>query len=236
VADRNPASAAGTAVIPARCAIYTRKSTEEGLDQDFNSLDAQREAAEAYIRSQKHQGWTLVPERYDDGGYSGGTLERPALQRLLADIDAGRVNCVVVYKVGRPRLGGLMTIEYTIPMRSSPDGDLAGEGSPRQVAPARIARMLALAHRFEGLVRSGVVRDYAELARIGHVTRARMTQIMNLLNLAADIQEYLLWLPAGEAIPERDLRQIAAEVRWDRQRILFRQQKEKPPRKTRRLA
>ena len=84
-----------------RCAIYTRKSTEEGLDQDFNSLDAQREAAEAYIRSQKHQGWRLVPARYDDGGFSGGTLERPALQRLLEDIDSGCVNCVVVYKVDR---------------------------------------------------------------------------------------------------------------------------------------
>jgi site-specific DNA recombinase len=88
-------------VVPARCAIYTRKSTEEGLDQEFNSLDAQRESAEAYIRSQKHQGWILHPERYDDGGFSGGTLDRPALQRLLADIDAGRVNCVVVYKVDR---------------------------------------------------------------------------------------------------------------------------------------
>jgi len=88
-------------VVPARCAIYTRKSTEEGLDQGFNSLDAQRESAEAYIRSQKHQGWTLLAERYDAGGFSGGTLERPALQRLLSDIDAGRVNCVVVYKVDR---------------------------------------------------------------------------------------------------------------------------------------
>jgi site-specific DNA recombinase len=89
VANGNPASDAGTAVIPARGAIYTRKSTEEGLDQDFSSLDAQREAAEAYIRSQKHQGWRLLAERYDDGGFSGGTLDRPALQRLLADIDAG---------------------------------------------------------------------------------------------------------------------------------------------------
>src|SRR5690242_17882267 len=84
-----------------RCAIYTRKSTEEGLGQNFNSLDAQREAGEAYIRSQKHQGWTLVPDRYDDGGCSGGNLDRPALQRLLLDIDAGRVDCVVVYKVDR---------------------------------------------------------------------------------------------------------------------------------------
>src|SRR5712692_8090290 len=69
--------------VPVRCAIYTRKSTEEGLDQDFNSLDAQREAAEAYIRSQAHAGWTCLPERYDDGGYTGSNLDRPALQRLL---------------------------------------------------------------------------------------------------------------------------------------------------------
>jgi site-specific DNA recombinase len=84
-----------------RCAIYTRKSTEEGLEQEFNTLDAQREAAEAYITSQKEAGWKLFPDRYDDGGFSGGTLERPALQRLLADIDARRVDCVVVYKVDR---------------------------------------------------------------------------------------------------------------------------------------
>ena len=86
---------------PVRCAIYTRKSTEEGLDQDFNSLDAQREAAEAYIKSQKHLGWTLVSNRYDDGGFSGGTLERPALQRLIEDVESRRVDCVVVYKVDR---------------------------------------------------------------------------------------------------------------------------------------
>jgi DNA invertase Pin-like site-specific DNA recombinase len=84
-----------------RCAIYTRKSTEEGLDQEFNSLQAQREAAEAYIQSQKHLGWVLVKTDYDDGGFSGGNLERPALQRLLDDIDAYRVDCVVVYKVDR---------------------------------------------------------------------------------------------------------------------------------------
>src|SRR5438876_8496701 len=84
-----------------RCAIYTRKSTEEGLDQEFNSLDAQRESAEAFIRSQKGAGWKLVPARYDDGGFSGGNLDRPGLQRLLGDIDARRVDCVVVYKVDR---------------------------------------------------------------------------------------------------------------------------------------
>ena len=84
-----------------RCAVYTRKSTEEGLDQEFNSLDAQREACEAYVASQKPEGWVLVPDRYDDGGFSGGTLKRPALKRLLVDIEAGRVDVVVVYKIDR---------------------------------------------------------------------------------------------------------------------------------------
>src|SRR5262249_46256909 len=95
------AQAAPTA--PVRCAIYTRKSTEEGLDQDFNSLDAQREAAEAYIHSQAHAGWTALPTRYDDGGYSGSNLERPALQRLVADIRAGKIDCVLAPRVGRLR-------------------------------------------------------------------------------------------------------------------------------------
>src|SRR5205809_3638228 len=84
-----------------RCAIYTRKSSEEGLEQAFNSLDAQREACTAFILSQKHEGWTVLPAQYDDGGYSGGTMERPALKRLLADIEAGQVDVVVVYKVDR---------------------------------------------------------------------------------------------------------------------------------------
>jgi DNA invertase Pin-like site-specific DNA recombinase len=84
-----------------RCAVYTRKSTEEGLDQEFNSLDAQREACEAYVASQRAEGWLLVPDRYDDGGFSGATLERPALQRLMADIETGRVDIVVVYKIDR---------------------------------------------------------------------------------------------------------------------------------------
>jgi DNA invertase Pin-like site-specific DNA recombinase len=84
-----------------RCAVYTRKSSEEGLEQEFNSLDAQREACEAYIASQKPEGWLLVPDRYDDGGISGATLERPALKRLLTDIEDHRVDVVVVYKIDR---------------------------------------------------------------------------------------------------------------------------------------
>jgi len=84
-----------------RCAIYTRKSTEEGLEQDFNSLDAQRDSAESYIASQKSQGWQCLSDHYDDGGFTGGNMERPALCRLLADIDTGKIDCVVVYKVDR---------------------------------------------------------------------------------------------------------------------------------------
>src|SRR5450759_3457691 len=84
-----------------RCAIYTRKSTEEGLEQEFNSLDAQRESAEAFIKSQAGEGWTCVAERYDDGGFTGGNMDRPALQRLMADVEAGRIDCLVVYKVDR---------------------------------------------------------------------------------------------------------------------------------------
>ncbi len=83
------------------CAIYTRKSSEEGLEQEFNSLHAQREACEAYIKSQKHEGWKILPEHYDDGGFSGGNIERPGLKRLLDDIAAKRVDIVVVYKVDR---------------------------------------------------------------------------------------------------------------------------------------
>ena len=84
-----------------RCAIYTRKSTDEGLDQEFNSLDAQRESGEAFIASQRGAGWVCLSEHYDDGGFTGGNMDRPALKRLLVDIDAGKIDCVVVYKVDR---------------------------------------------------------------------------------------------------------------------------------------
>jgi site-specific DNA recombinase len=84
-----------------RCAIYTRVSTDQGLEQDFNSLDAQREASEAYIKSQAHEGWRLIRDHYSDGGYSGGSMDRPALQKLLADVEARRIDVIVVYKVDR---------------------------------------------------------------------------------------------------------------------------------------
>jgi DNA invertase Pin-like site-specific DNA recombinase len=97
-------TATGTSALKSatvRCAVYTRKSSEEGLEQSFNSLDAQREACEAYVASQKSEGWVVLPQMYDDGGISGGTMDRPALQRLLCDIEAGLIGTVVVYKVGR---------------------------------------------------------------------------------------------------------------------------------------
>ena len=86
---------------PKRCAVYTRKSHEDGLEQDFNSLDAQRDAAVNYIASQKSNGWQLINESYDDGGFSGGNTNRPALQRLLQDVRSGKVDIVVVYKIDR---------------------------------------------------------------------------------------------------------------------------------------
>ena len=84
-----------------RCAVYTRKSSEEGLEQSFNSLDAQREACGAFIASQRHEGWRALSARYDDGGYSGGNLERPALKQLLQDVEANKIDTIVVYKVDR---------------------------------------------------------------------------------------------------------------------------------------
>src|SRR6476646_8509650 len=97
----SPKNGTANGVKAIRCGIYTRKSTEEGLDQEFNSLHAQREAGEAYIASQKEAGWKALPDHYDDGGFSGGNLDRPALQRLLADIEARRIDCIIVYKVDR---------------------------------------------------------------------------------------------------------------------------------------
>ena len=86
-------------LIQKRCAIYTRKSVDEGLEQEFNSLDAQRSLCESYIKSQKHNGWTIIQKHYDDGGFSGGNMNRPGLQMLFADIKSGQIDIVVTYKI-----------------------------------------------------------------------------------------------------------------------------------------
>lgn len=101
--DRRGKESVSSLAAPAgvRCGIYTRKSTDEGLDQSFNTLDAQREAAESFISSQRQEGWSALPQKYDDGGYTGANMDRPALKRLPSDVESGAVNCVVVYKVDR---------------------------------------------------------------------------------------------------------------------------------------
>ena|SRR5690242_20364939 len=129
-----------------RCAIYTRKSTDEGLEQAFNSLDAQREACAAFIQSQRHEGWLLVPALYDDGGYSGGSLERPALKQLLADIQTGQIDVVVVYKVDRltralSDFAKLVDIFTSLQRLGS--GASAGSG---QTAPNMAAKNCRVAH------------------------------------------------------------------------------------------
>jgi DNA invertase Pin-like site-specific DNA recombinase len=391
-----------------RCAIYTRKSTEEGLAQEFNTLDAQRESAQAYIQSQVHAGWTALAERYDDGGYTGANLDRPALRKLLVDIEAGRVDAVVTYKIDRLSrslldfarlmevferhkvslvsvtqplnttsslgrltlnillsfaefertmiadrtrdkmgaarrkgkwLGGMPVLgydiaeaggrlivnpeeadrvksifasylqhrslgsalvhiqgrEWTTKRWRTRDGKerlgqpftkiilhrlltnilymgkvshqgvvyageqppivedaiwnlvsekLAKERAASSVAAAakasgialrrltavaarvepvpRITRLLAMALKFEELIRSGTVSNYAAVAQVANVSRSRVTQMTGLLNLAPDIQEEILFLPAAEArqlrISEPSLRRLTATLLWNQQR------------------
>lgn len=391
---------------PMRCGIYTRKSTEEGLHQPFNSLEAQREAGEAYVLSQRHSGWTTVKERYDDGGFTGSNLDRPALQRLMVDIEAGKVNCIVVYKVDRLSrslldfarlmevldthgaslvsvtqplnttqsmgrltlnillsfaqfereiiaertrdkmsaarkkgqwMGGIPVLGYELPpgggrLVVNPEEARqvqelfalyvqcesveqvlgtaqargwmnkrwrreGGSGQPRipftkenlrrllssvvyngqvrhqqetysgqhegiveeavwrqaqsllqneprrQIQPRsraipsqslqplvpnreepvpRIARLMALALKLESLLQQGVARDYTSLAALGRVSRSRLTQILNLRNLAPDIQEQILFLTSTRAqewnVCERTVRPLGSELRWDKQR------------------
>ena len=395
-----------------RCAIYTRKSTEEGLEQEFNSLEAQRECAEAYVKSQRQAGWILIPKSYDDGGYSGGNLERPALRRLIADLERGEIECVLVYKIDRLSrslldfarlmeilerkqvslvsvtqplntttslgrltlnillsfaqferemigdrtrdkmaaarrkgkwLGGTPLLGYDVAAgggklvvndseakqvqamfalyreheslgavvrelnlrgwttkqwqsrsgRAHPgrpftkislkrllenvlymgqvpyQGDVyAGEQEPivepgvwKQVNDGlrkerdrvrraskpkrihreptassiegeskervpRIAQLLALALKFEHLARTGVLNDYATLADVGQISRARVSQLMSLLNVAPDIQEEILFLRPAEAeqykISESRLRKLTSMLSWDEQRQRWR--------------
>jgi len=412
--DHRPAGAEPEPPRPLRCAIYTRKSTEDGLTQEFNTLEAQRESAEAYVRSQGHAGWTTLPERYDDGGYSGANLDRPALRQLLADIEVRRIDCVLVYKIdrlsrslldfarlmeiferrqvslvsitqplnttgslgrltlnillsfaefertmiqdrtrdqmaaarrkgkwvgGTPVLGydlaatggklvvnreeaGRVQIIFALYLQhgslasvlgeiqarnwttkrwrtrdgkerggrpfskatlrrlltnvlylgkvSHQEAVYAGEQEPlveeqlwkrvheklgqerhragmaadaqasgtaarrhssALVGPAeavpRITRLLALALKFEDLIRSGTVGNYAALAQVARVSRARVTQMTSLLNLAPDIQEEILFLPAAAArqlrLSEPSLRKLTATLLWNQQREQWRE-------------
>src|SRR5262247_2809484 len=136
-----------------RCAIYTRKSSEEGLEQEFNSLQAQREACEAFITSQRHEGWACLPKTYDDGGFSGATMDRTALQRLLADIAAGRVDAVVVYKIDRltRSLADFAKIVEILDARSasfvgSDEVPLAALAEREGVSPSYFTRLVRLSY------------------------------------------------------------------------------------------
>jgi DNA invertase Pin-like site-specific DNA recombinase len=391
-----------------RCAIYARKSTEEGLSQPFNSLDAQRESAEAYISSQRHMGWTALGRRYEDGGYTGANLERPALRALIEDIEAGQVDCVLVYKVDRLSrslldfarlmgifeehgvslvsvtqqmnttdslgrltlnillsfaqfereliaertrdkmraarrkgkwLGGQPVLGYDVdpehgglkinagetqrvafifrqiadgksteevldgllrrgwstkrwvsrsgrqhPGRAFQESDLAhlvqnvmyvgklrdGEqiypaehagiidaelweranasikrwltsareerrnSSPNGIAERRpevpgrpsarrISRLLALALKMEQMIQEGTVKNYSELARLGQVSVARITQVMNLLHLAPDIQEEILLGGTPDRLGESAVRKLSGIVLWSEQRDRWRE-------------
>lgn len=123
--NRKATSTESAASSVVRCAIYTRKSTEEGLEQEFNSLDAQRESAEAYITSQRHEGWICLPDRYDDGGFTGGNMERPALRRLMAKFDMHQIAFVLdkptTYLLSTPSLGHSHESQSTGKDCSSPD-------------------------------------------------------------------------------------------------------------------
>jgi len=116
-----------------RCAVYTRKSSEEGLEQDFNSLEAQREACEAYIRSQSHEGWKLIVDRFDDGGFSGGNMERPALGKLMGMIREGKVDVIVIYKIDRltRSLTDFARLAEPLTSTASPSSPLPSSSTPR---------------------------------------------------------------------------------------------------------
>src|SRR5260370_40729472 len=150
-----------------RCAVYTRKSTEEGLDMEFNTLDAQREACEAYVVSQRAEGWLPVEDRYDDGGVSGGTLERPALKRLLADVEAGKIDVILVYKIdrlSRSMLDFLKLVETFEPHSLTFPSITPPSNTPRSMGRLTLNMLLSFA-QFEREVIGERIRDKVAASR-----------------------------------------------------------------------
>jgi site-specific DNA recombinase len=171
-----------------RCAIYTRKSTEEGLEQDFNSLDAQREAAEAFIQSQRREGWIALPERYDDGGFTGANMERPALQRLLAAVEAGKLDCVVVYKVDRLSRS---LLDFT---------RILSQFDQRQVSFVAVTQQFNTSTSL-GRLTLNILLSFAQFERelIGERTRDKMAAARKRANGWAGVRCWAMtWTPAGE--------------------------------------
>jgi hypothetical protein len=174
-----------------RCAVYTRVSTDERLDMEFNSLDAQREAALSYIASQKHEGWFLVGDRYDDGGFSGGTMERPALQRLLRDVESGVVDVIVVYKVDRLSRS-LTDFARIVEVFEKNKTSFVSITQQFNTTTSMGIRALARAHRWKQLIENGTYRSAAGIAEAEGVTRSFVNRLLRLTLLAPDIVEAIL--------------------------------------------
>ena len=217
-----------------RCAIYTRKSTEEGLEQDFNSLDAQREACAAYILSQKHEGWTARSARYDDGGYSGGAMDRPALRQLLADIEAGNIDTVIVYKVDRltrsladfARIvaifdaAGVSFVSITQAFNTTTSMGrltlnvlLSFAQFEREVTAERIRDKIA-ASKARGMWMGGIV--HREAADVGDVSRS-----LQLAFLAPDLVERIIDGTQPVALTAERLKPVDVPLLWEDQRAML---------------
>jgi hypothetical protein len=168
-----------------RCAIYTRKSSEEGLEQSFNSFHAQREACEAFVLSQRHEGWSAIGTQYDDGGFSGGTMDRPGLKTLLADIDAGKVDVVMVYKIDR-----LTRSLSTLP-ESSKRLIVAAHASKAN-PDAVLIKAIVRAHQWFEMLKQQTVSSITEIAKAEHLPRTYISSVIPFALLAPDITSAIL--------------------------------------------
>jgi len=185
-----------TAAMPAtiknvRAAVYTRKSSEEGLDMEFNSLDAQRDACEAYITSQRSEGWVLLPDRYDDGGVSGGTLERPALRRMLADIERGLVDVVVVYKIDRLSRA-LMDFAKLVEVFDANNVTFVSVTRGRSAGDTTLVKAVARAFRWRRMMETGRFATLNELAAAEKINSSYVSRLLRLTLLVPDIVEAIL--------------------------------------------
>jgi DNA invertase Pin-like site-specific DNA recombinase len=243
----------GSSSVPrtVRCAIYTRKSSEEGLEQSFNSLDAQRDACEAYIASQKHEGWRALSQPYDDGGFSGGSMERPALKRLLDDIGHGHIDVVVVYKVDRLTRAladfakltdlfdrhGTSFVSVTQQFNTSTSMGrltlnvlLSFAQFERELAGERIRDKIALskrrglwAHRWFDDLTSGRATTIAEIAQRDHQQVSKISRTLPLAFLAPDIVTLIV---EGRQPPSLTVERLTQRHRplpmdWAEQRVML---------------
>ena len=234
-----------------RCAIYTRKSSEEGLEQEFNSLAAQRDACEAYIRSQQHEGWTSTRARYDDGGFSGGSMERPALQSLLADIRGGRIDIVVVYKVDRltrsladfARLveifdtQGVSFVSVTQQFNTTSsmgrltlnvllsfaqfEREVTGERIRDKIAASALIKAIARGRAWFEELASGRARSLHELAKRDGISRRYIRRLVNLAFLSPKLIEAMLQGRQPVELTATRLTELDLPLDWTEQHSLL---------------